>query len=219
MGFPSASLSSTSTPAPRFLLPKNGTCPSCATRLEWGEIIRGCYARRDGEIDSVGSIEKETIKAAKKQASEEKKRLKALEKAATKKGKGRGAALLALPEDDVDEQDEMSNSDDRRGSEDDEDDENMRSMVRGWDTSENSMSSDDDSPAETCGPTKVLVPAKTRGKATVVARRGRGRATAGKPATTRSAKKKTKAATTDEGGSESEGTRLNREMMMMTESD
>ncbi|KAJ9099948.1 hypothetical protein QFC21_003956 [Naganishia friedmannii] len=220
---PPVTASTADTPiAPRFLLPKNGTCPSCETRLEWGQVIRGCYARRDGEIGSVESIEKETIKAAKRQASEEKKRLKALEKAATKTGKERGGAATsqALPDDDgdnVDEQDDMSDSDDAPGSDDDEDDENMRSMVREGDTSENSMSDGDDGRAGTLkNQRRVSVPAKTRGRATAVVKRGRGRPTGN---TARSAKKGGKAVATDGSASESEGTRLNREMMMITGSE
>lgn len=29
------------------VLPKTGQCPGCDTRIIWGEVIRGCYARRE----------------------------------------------------------------------------------------------------------------------------------------------------------------------------
>jgi structure-specific endonuclease subunit SLX1 len=30
----------------RRLLPQTGTCPRCLGRLDWGQIIRSCYARK-----------------------------------------------------------------------------------------------------------------------------------------------------------------------------
>jgi len=32
---------------PTELLPKAGQCPDCDTRIIWGEVIRGSYARRE----------------------------------------------------------------------------------------------------------------------------------------------------------------------------
>ncbi|WVN88436.1 uncharacterized protein L203_103646 [Cryptococcus depauperatus CBS 7841] len=32
----------------RFILPSEGTCPECQGHLEWGRIVRACYARKDG---------------------------------------------------------------------------------------------------------------------------------------------------------------------------
>ena len=32
---------------PTDLLPKSGQCPGCDARIIWGDVIRGCYTRRE----------------------------------------------------------------------------------------------------------------------------------------------------------------------------
>jgi structure-specific endonuclease subunit SLX1 len=35
------------------ILPGSGRCPSCHGRIEWGQVIRGCYARK-AEVEAKG---------------------------------------------------------------------------------------------------------------------------------------------------------------------
>jgi len=46
----------------RPVLPHVGTCPSCYMRLSWGEIVRGIYARREGEKEDEEMAEKTRVR-------------------------------------------------------------------------------------------------------------------------------------------------------------
>jgi hypothetical protein len=96
-------------------LPHTGHCPGCNARSDWGEIIRGIYARRDGEKENVELTEKARLRdmkaaelaeklAEKKrkvdeekevkrrkthEAKEERRRMKELERVDKPKGKRR----------------------------------------------------------------------------------------------------------------------------------
>jgi hypothetical protein len=163
---------------------------------------------------------KEAERAAKKLELEERRRLKALEKAAAKTGKKRGASAVTAsqPSTAIGENDDESGSDVALGrlSEEDEDADTdlMRSMLREEDGDSSGNGSLDDEPA-TPPPKTRKAPAKPRATATG----GRG-AAAGKATTTR-ATRKNKADAMGQGstGSESEGTKLNREMMAIHESE
>lgn len=185
---PSDPDTSSPAPVPRPLLPKTGTCPSCSTPLEWGQVIRGCYTRRDGERDAVVDTEKEASRAAKKLAVEERRRAKALEKAAGK-GTGRKRATAASQVNtEIEEDDEETGSDLGSGArsqdgDDDPDADLMRSMLRDGEGSADGSESQDDEPMPPPPKTRKA-PAKTR----ATAKRGRG-AAAGKPATTRAPRK------------------------------
>lgn len=50
------------------IVPKLITCPTCHTSYEWGELIRGCYGRRDR---SVAKVRKTRIKKGKAPAAED----------------------------------------------------------------------------------------------------------------------------------------------------
>jgi hypothetical protein len=43
-------------------LPHTGHCPGCNTLSDWGEIVRGIYARRDGEKENVELTEKARLR-------------------------------------------------------------------------------------------------------------------------------------------------------------
>lgn len=198
---------------PRPLLPKSGTCPSCSTPLEWGEVIRGCYARREGELESVVKTGKEQEKAAKRRELEERRRIKALEKAAAKAaGRKRGVSVAASQANtEAAEGDSATDGGLEPLSDEDEDAdaELMRSMLREEDDDTSGNGSSDDEPAS---PPPKAKRAAARPRATATAKRGRA-ATAGRATTTRTAGKKVGS------GSESEGTRLNREMMAISDSN
>jgi hypothetical protein len=53
------------------VLPEFGHCPSCRAATHWGEVIRSCYARRDYEKNELVKRAKEDAKAAAKLAREE----------------------------------------------------------------------------------------------------------------------------------------------------
>ncbi|ODN81961.1 hypothetical protein L202_02297 [Cryptococcus amylolentus CBS 6039] len=57
-------------PSGSSLLPHRGSCPCCLEEIEWGEVIRACYGRRDG-------IERETQKQKPKAHNERKHKPKA----------------------------------------------------------------------------------------------------------------------------------------------
>jgi hypothetical protein len=56
------------------VLPHTGRCPGCRTRSDWGEIIRGIYARKDGEKEDGESAEKTRIRDMKAAELADKKR-------------------------------------------------------------------------------------------------------------------------------------------------
>ena len=58
----------------RLVLPHIGTCPSCSTRSSWGEIVRGIYARREGEKEDEELAEKTRIRDMKAAEVADKKR-------------------------------------------------------------------------------------------------------------------------------------------------
>ena len=182
---------------PRPLLPKTGTCPSCACPLEWGAVIRGCYARREGVLEGVLDVEKEAQRVQRREEAAARRRERLAE------GK-RGRTGQAVDE----ESDEVLEEEG-----DDEDDEMMRSMVRDGDGSEGASGSDE-SPLASPPKTKKPAAAKPRGKP-AMARRGRG---AGR-ATTGRRKKQAESVPEGGSGSESEGTRLERKMMAIHDSE
>jgi hypothetical protein len=48
------------------LLPEAGHCPRCDTRIIWGELIRGCFARKEGSEAEQQDIQKALERALKK---------------------------------------------------------------------------------------------------------------------------------------------------------
>jgi hypothetical protein len=103
-------------------LPHTGHCPGCDTRTDWGEIVRGIYARRDGEKENVELTEKARLRDMKaaelaeklaerkrkvdeekqvkrrrtEEAKEERRRMKELEKADKPKGKRRASSKVTI---------------------------------------------------------------------------------------------------------------------------
>jgi len=51
---------------PTDLLPKVGQCPGCDTRITWGEVIRGSYARRERSEAEQEELQKEQDRALRK---------------------------------------------------------------------------------------------------------------------------------------------------------
>lgn len=193
-----ATTTNSGTTTTRPILPKSGTCPSCTAPIEWGAVIRGCYARRDAELDGILGAEKEALKLRKKEEAEARRR----EKAAGKK-----AGVVATQEG------EESASDDAgvRDAVDDEDD-----LMRDDDSSGESESEDE--PAPPPPPTaKTRKPAAAKARAKpAIARRGRGGA---RNSTTGRATKQADNVPAGRSGSDSEGTKLDREMMAMNDSE
>ena len=67
------------------MLPRKGKCPGCRTEVEWGQVIRSCYARQDEE-----QAEKaRQVKTAEKEAKESERAAKRAATAAGKRKKGR----------------------------------------------------------------------------------------------------------------------------------
>lgn len=182
---------------PRALLPRTGTCPACAVPLEWGAVIRGCYARRDGVLEGVLAVEKEAQRVQRRETAAARRRERLVQ------GK-RGGTSQAVDE----ESDDMLEEEDG----DDEDDEMMRSMVRDGDGSEGASESEE---SPVASPPKINKPAAKQRAKPAMARRGRG---AGRGTTARG-KKQAESPPEGGSGSESEGTRLEREMMAIHDSE
>jgi hypothetical protein len=191
------STSATTLPAPaRAILPKTGSCPACQAPQEWGTVIRGCYARRDAVIDERARLQKEAVKEARKRERAE---------------KGKSGTQPAEEEDEEEDEDEAF----IRNMEDDDEPSN-----------DSATESDAEPPVPSPLPKGRKTAAKPREKP--VTRRGRAPAT-GKTTTSRAPKgtKATKATrATKKGkdeeagsGSESEGTKLEREMMALNDSE
>lgn len=45
-------------------MPTGGTCPSCGAKETWGEVVRGCYARKEGTEREIEARRKQTQKSA-----------------------------------------------------------------------------------------------------------------------------------------------------------
>ena len=178
---------------PHNLLPKTGTCPACAAPLEWGAVIRGCYARRDGVLEGSLAVEREA------------QRLQRRENAA-KRRRERAAQDETDPAAQVEDEEADEESSRGQGEDEDDDDELMRSMVRGQAESDGS----DDAPCVGPPVRKAKKPA-ARPRATV--RRARN----GKKLTTGRTQEQAGSVSLDGSVSESEGTRLEREMMAIVD--
>ncbi len=75
------------------LLPHISCCPTCSHSQEWAEIIRGCYARRDGVVRAKQTEEKELEREERRRLKAEERAIAGLGKKKTKpNGKGKGKA-------------------------------------------------------------------------------------------------------------------------------
>lgn len=51
---------------PSDILPKRGRCPSCDDPVDWGKVVRGCYARKEGSEQEQAEIEKQKARQLQK---------------------------------------------------------------------------------------------------------------------------------------------------------
>jgi hypothetical protein len=51
---------------PGELLPRSGRCPQCGHHSQWGEVIRSCYARKEGHEREKEQAKKEELRVTRR---------------------------------------------------------------------------------------------------------------------------------------------------------